>query len=627
MRSLFACCLLVCAILASSLACAGDAVLEKAYFEDVSAQMRLEDVQSQPLTPLNGVLSKGYVKSAFWVRLVIEGQSHAASAADATRYVVRVQPSFLDELALYDPSVRGNLPQWAGDLHPIETHGYQSLNHNFLISLTPQARTIWIRLKTSSTSNLAVEVLPQDEAMNRDRQQDTVMGFFVSALFIFLVWALVYGYSGQDPLAKVLIISQGVTLAHALTLWGYARLWFADHVSPATLDTATSLLVMLSASSFLWFHIRFISEFSPPRSMMRFLNVLLTLLPIELALFVFGEVRLSLQLNMLMGLLAPPALVITALGCRVWQERPQDEPPPVISKLMLVSFYGVMHVMALVLTLQALGLTDNNKTPIATGPLFGLFSGLVLITTLQLRSRRIQQANAIMEMKLQLAQQDAAQEKRQREEQSRFMGMLTHELKTPLGVLLIVINATAPSQAMRARAKRAITDMNGVIERCALVDKLEEGNLSQDQERFDFYAEAQQVMHSLESEALVLAACREPISVFADRQLVHVVLKNLMENALKYAAPQSTVQMQVDTLRSEQGTAMARFSIANTPGDSGWPDSDKLFSKYYRSAGAHRTTGSGLGLHLSKHVAVYLGGDLRYTPNTQQVRFEFCLPV
>jgi signal transduction histidine kinase len=169
--------------------------------------------------------------------------------------------------------------------------------------------------------------------------------------------------------------------------------------------------------------------------------------------------------------------------------------------------------------------------------------------------------------------------------------------------------------------------MNGVIERCALVDKLEEGSLSQDQERFDFYAEVQQVMHSLESDALVLAACDAPLSVFTDRQLVHVVLKNLMENALKYAATHSTVQMRVDTLHTEQGTAMARFSIANAPGDSGWPDADKIFSKYYRSAGAHRTTGSGLGLHLSKHVAVYLGGDLHYAPDTQAVRFEFCLPL
>ena len=614
-------------LLSTSLTLASDAVLAKAYFEDASNQMRLEDVQKQPFTPFTGALSKGYTKSAFWVRLVVQGKEQATHQTEEARYVVRVQPSFLDEIALYDPSLLGDEPKLAGDLHPPEPEGYQSLNHNFLITLSPEARVIWIRLKTTSTSNLAVEVLPLHEAMNRDQQQNAVMGAFVSALFIFLVWAIVYGYSGQDPLAKVLTISQGITLVHALTLWGYTRLWFSDQFSPATFDTATSLLVLLSSSSFLWFHIRFISEFSPPRSMMWVLKILLALLPIELLLFAFGEVRLSLQFNMTMGFLGPPSLVITALGCRVWSERQQDELPPVFSKLMLVGFYGVMNAMALVLTLQALGITGNNKTPISTGPLFGLFSGLVLITTLQLRSRRIQQANAIMEMKLQLAQQDAAQEKRQREEQSRFMGMLTHELKTPLGVLLMAINATAPSLAMRARAKRAITDMNGVIERCALVDKLEEGSLTQDQEHFDFYAEVQQVMHGLESTALVLAARDAPIAVFADRQLVHVVLKNLMENALKYTAANSTVHMQVDTVVCEHGTHMARFSISNTPGDSGWPDPDRMFSKYYRSAGAHRTTGSGLGLHLSKHVAVYLGGDLLYVPYQQLVRFEFCLPV
>jgi signal transduction histidine kinase len=67
--------------------------------------------------------------------------------------------------------------------------------------------------------------------------------------------------------------------------------------------------------------------------------------------------------------------------------------------------------------------------------------------------------------------------------------------------------------------------------------------------------------------------------------------------------------------------------ISNLPGPSGWPDVDKIFAKYYRSGGAQRRSGTGLGLYLSRSMAERLGGTLRYIPDQQNIRFELWLPA
>jgi signal transduction histidine kinase len=204
--------------------------------------------------------------------------------------------------------------------------------------------------------------------------------------------------------------------------------------------------------------------------------------------------------------------------------------------------------------------------------------------------------------------------------------MLTHELKTPLGVVLMSISSAVQSTAMKNRAKRAIKDINEVLERCVWVDQVEEGTLSKSKEHFDVLKELEDVMKSFDSEKRLHTSSEASIEVYADRQLVGVVWKNLLDNALKYSPKDSQVRVSVIRTTWDGGEGVC-FEVGNLPGEAGWPDPERLFSKYYRSAGSHHSTGSGLGVHLSRQIARYLGGDLTYVPDDQYVRFQFCLPV
>ncbi|MGI9134890.1 MAG: sensor histidine kinase [Rhodoferax sp.] len=106
-----------------------------------------------------------------------------------------------------------------------------------------------------------------------------------------------------------------------------------------------------------------------------------------------------------------------------------------------------------------------------------------------------------------------------------------------------------------------------------------------------------------------------------DANLVQIILTNLIENALKYSAPASPVDVALALDAANPQDAL--ITVANSVGVAGRPDTQQLFEKYYRASGASSHTGSGLGLHLSRHMARRLGGDLQYIAGAE--RIEFCL--
>lgn len=217
-------------------------------------------------------------------------------------------------------------------------------------------------------------------------------------------------------------------------------------------------------------------------------------------------------------------------------------------------------------------------------------------------------------------------ELRRREEQERFMSMLSHELKTPMSVIRMGLGAEVIGPAMRQRVARAVDDMNAVVERCLQSDLLHNGRMKPNRETChieEILLEIQAASH--QPERLGIEASALP-SLQGDRQLLQVILVNLVDNALKYSEPGSVVQVQA--LRQARGRRPGiTMQVRNVPGTAGAPDPKQVFKKYYRAPGAHGKTGSGLGLHIAAGFARRLRGDLRYLPDTKTVKFELWLPL
>ncbi len=108
-----------------------------------------------------------------------------------------------------------------------------------------------------------------------------------------------------------------------------------------------------------------------------------------------------------------------------------------------------------------------------------------------------------------------------------------------------------------------------------------------------------------------------------DRQLLAIIITNLIENASKYSASDSTIGVGIH-VNMEKG--VVRLDVRNRPGTAGWPDPDRVFEKYYRSAHARRQTGTGLGLFIVMNLAKALDIEIHYSPDEHFVRFVLEIP-
>ena len=213
-------------------------------------------------------------------------------------------------------------------------------------------------------------------------------------------------------------------------------------------------------------------------------------------------------------------------------------------------------------------------------------------------------------------------------EQHQLMDMLTHQLKTPISVVMLTLNQMTdphPKKFVKQRAEKAMNDMNSMVERCQQLDQIEHQKPALQIQRCSLSEILVQLHQGCASpQRLDITAGALP-ELQSDLQLINIVLGNLISNALKYSPAQSSVSVEAHSV-ANVGRAGIQISVQNLPGAAGLPDLTKIFSKYYRSPGAQKQSGSGLGLYLVRSFTELLGGQVNYAVAQQYIRFTLWLP-
>ena len=246
-----------------------------------------------------------------------------------------------------------------------------------------------------------------------------------------------------------------------------------------------------------------------------------------------------------------------------------------------------------------------------------------MFVMLQIRARIQQKKQEQTALDLQLSQQQMESEKRHREDQSQLFSMLAHEMKTPLATLRLWMDM---GQLKPELMQRTIADMNQVIERCVHTGQLADQGLQPDWQSLDPIALTEVCVQSCRLSGQVdLSAPDERGQLQTDAQMLSIVLGNLLDNACKYGAPGSRIQISV---RSAQGNGLAGWlwQVSNEAGPAGLPHAERLFEKYYRSPQARRQSGSGLGLFLVKGLLDLMQGSIAYETQIDRAVFSIWLP-
>jgi two-component system sensor histidine kinase VicK len=190
-----------------------------------------------------------------------------------------------------------------------------------------------------------------------------------------------------------------------------------------------------------------------------------------------------------------------------------------------------------------------------------------------------------------------------------FIGMVSHELKTPLTSLNAYLQMLqgkaqksedtftlgALEQSVK-QVKRMSTMINGFLN----VSRLESGKILIDKKPFDMAM----LMKETEAETLPMYSTHEIIFAPVEETLVHAdpdkigqVINNLINNAVKYSKSGTRVNVACVTINgcaqvsvSDQGIGIRQEEIG------------RLFERYYRVKNDNHISGFGIGLYLSAEI-------------------------
>ena len=637
--------LLLCAAFEANAGDAGDAIVARAYWDEPCTPVTVEQLPLEQFRPFDGLLTRGYGRCATWLRLRIDpsrvpleqagGLAHQGARfppdAGPRTLVLRIQPSFLDTVELFDPLQRGRVPV-TGDRQSDDDPFYRALALHLTLPLGDAPRDVFLRAQTSNARVFLVQAMTLRDAIARDRLNELVCAVYLALLGASLLLAVVHWQRGRDPLVGLFVFKQAIAMLWSLLLLGYGRALVGGLVPAPWIDVSTSVTVLGFTAVSIAFDRRLLREYDPPRWGPAALLTFIAMLPIGLLLMALGHAWLALGSNAAVVLLALGVSLASILLARPAGGR--DAPVP--SRRQLAVFYGVINIPVCSSVLTQLGLLDGSSFSVYGLLFHGLLSGVIMVMMLAARTRRLRQRQAEAEAELRDTRAIARHERLHRNDREQLLSMLTHELKTPLSVMRMLLGSGLSTEGQVRQMQRSLADIDQVVERCAQAGQLDGRRLRAIAEPSDVRAELDSLVeewsaaHSrvleLEVDVPERGGGQHGAQLTTDSQLLRMVLGNLLDNACKYGAASTPVRIRLFR-DMQEGCEQMLIDIANQPGPAGSPDPQRVFEKYYRSPGARGQTGSGLGLYLSAGLAQLLGARLLYLPTDSLVRFRLCLPL
>ncbi len=198
-------------------------------------------------------------------------------------------------------------------------------------------------------------------------------------------------------------------------------------------------------------------------------------------------------------------------------------------------------------------------------------------------------------------------------EQRHLLSMVSHEFRTPLGIISLSAQTIIdlPPDGERAcreaaRILRANQRLTGLIDTCLADEWLESAHMqlkpvSVDLGHWldDFCAEKAEIS----GRKIAVERLSWPLPVAADLNLLPVIFGNLLDNAVKYSPAGSPLALQA---WQRQGRVLVTVADQGP----GIPPAERelVFEKYYRSPRALKQAGVGLGLHVVRRMVELHGG-------------------
>lgn len=604
---------------------AGDLVVERAWLEDPGGQLSWEEVRQQPMKPLAGVVSAGYSQAPIWMRLRIDPGK--ADNSQAQPLYLRVRPMYLDEIVLFDPLQSPARRPAVGDRYPITAQSEPATTFVVPLPAGHGPRDIWLRIQSTSTRLAYADVFTATELKRQDSYINHLGALYLGLIAVFFLLGLIQVLMRPEALIVSYLCYQGSWLLLGACFLGYPYLYLSQGWPEGLVDRVTNVLIILATGWVLVFSYFVLDELGPARWRRRAMALLMGLFPVLLLAVLTGHERSALQVNMVLILLVPVSMLVMAMLSKPVAEPGLSRPARNLPKVLVVGYFMLTATFTLLTALPGLGLVQGAELSLYVVFFYSLAAGMLMLLMLQYRTWLTLRQQSELRAVANQAKLRADQEQAHREEQQRLLAMLGHELKTPLATMRMLLADQKMPEKLGQQVDASVTEMTRVLDLALQSGQMEAGRIRLDLQQTVVQNLIETVRAELpDGQRVVMAAGSgaDARVVMADRQLLKVVLRNLLDNALKYSPAQSTVSL---SLTPDDGQGCWTLEISNLAGRAGLPDPQRVFEKYYRSPRAGHRSGTGLGLYLVQGLVQALGGHLRYAPTPDQARFILRLPI
>ena len=261
------------------------------------------------------------------------------------------------------------------------------------------------------------------------------------------------------------------------------------------------------------------------------------------------------------------------------------------------------------------------------------------------------------------AQREIERQRAQAAARQELLGIVTHELKTPVAVLkayaeLLHGRAEAAGRAedvdvlerMEDQAERLLAMVEQVLD----LQRIDAGLFPLEVGRVTLRALAERVLDGLRLTASTVRLrldADEDVVVRADRRRLEQVLTNLVQNAIRFSPPDGEVRVTIGRAARLPDGALDEGTDGGTDSrlsrDAGWAvvsvsdqgpgvaeqDRRRIFRRFYQGQGGDRLHrghgGLGVGLYIAREIAERHGGALWLEPAHDAARgatFSFAVP-
>lgn len=215
--------------------------------------------------------------------------------------------------------------------------------------------------------------------------------------------------------------------------------------------------------------------------------------------------------------------------------------------------------------------------------------------------------------------QDLAAIKKLERIRSEFLGNVSHELRTPIfavqGFIETLLDGAIDDPTVNRdfleRAQAQATRLNALLNDLIDISRIESGEMRMSFRLFDI----QPFLRDLVAEMQPIARGKSidlffsgnvlphhEVEVFGDKERIKQVMVNLIDNAIKYSNPGSSVKIE---LNNNEPNGFAKIMVCDDGIGIGSEHLPRLFERFYRvDKDRSRTSpgGTGLGLAICKHI-------------------------